>query len=1675
RYKDVAGNESPWVVDSTVYDVTPPNSNISTAGLFNATTWQDSIKGTATDVTSGVSSVQISIYNQTTSQNWNGSSWQFTSGDTFWLASTGTSSWHYRITDATMTDGIYQIKSRATDRAGNQQIVLGTNTFTYDNTPPSGTVAITDNSGYTNDTDPPLTITSSNADSMRLAFGTDTTSWKVYASSDSIPVAAGGDGPVTVYAQFKDIVGNVSGWVSDNTVYDGTDPRSTIATTGTYNKSTWPGAITGTATDSTSGVSLVEVQVERVSPPGYWTGSGWGRAVYLSSGITAGAGYSWSWSLSIPADSLSNGQYYVTCRATDSAGNVQGNPTSASFGYDSSGPAGAQITIVDSSGFTSDATPRLSLNATDVSEMRIGLSASDTISWKAFAVSDSIDISSVGSGNGARVYVQYRDSSDNRSIWISDSTTYDITAPTATISTAGTFNAAAWPGRIEGTASDNASGVVLVEVSIQSQLNSNYWNGTAWVSSATPIWLPATNTASWYYPLTTASLDDGVYSVWARGTDLVGTVSGTPASGAFSYDNTAPLNPEILVTDQDGYTADPDPYLRLTATSADSMRIALSQDPLAAWKPYAAADSIDISGSGDGSRTIYAQFKDAIGNTGAWVGDTTVFDITPPSSVILTPAPGAVMNPGTWTDTINGTASDATSGVQAVSISIRSSVSGRYWNGNAWVDADSLWLAATGTVAWSYAIPGSRFIDTAYTVSARAIDRVGAVQQPVVQNNFAFYQPPAAGFTSPKTALVGSPVPFSDTSKGKVDTWQWDFGDGNSSSDRNPSHAYAASGSYQVRLVAGGPGGRDTAFLSDSILIYDEGQNPMRIRGTCINDTTVELVFEGHAGIDTAFPPPFADSVQLWVLANALPTDQTPGTLLLKYSVSALHAAGDPAIDTVTVPALSPADTAYGFMTSVEWQGDHPSGFQPINGYLVLMRDTTRPSNDLVITGSYLGGDSARLTLDSVSSIDTQTVSRIGVWYGITATADFGDTGAVIWLDAPAVAASMAADTYSTVFSDPLLGGEEKTVYVRALLEGKSLLLSSDTAMTNFTAGNPRPANPVVLHTSALNSETIALSWSAVANVDSIRIWYGTAAVPEDPPGALSLLTLTPGVTDTVDTATGLNAGTRYYFGLQIRKDGLWSLVTQNSSKSDSTPAADTGSIVNSIEITGALFDTATNRIIITWNVDHFDGISRRYGINLDTTTFSLDTPAVWLAVDDTVNVDSITLDEEALVFDAVYCISMWLKRSGGVPSLPTQNSRDTVITPSYTWQRVTYFTKDTVRIFNSTVLLWKDAGYTIPPTTDIVYNYAPETSVLDGFVPAGVGMYFANPQPSQPFFMGFRYDSIPAGYTADDVMIYRMTGTDFVVERGTMRDTAQNLVYVKTNGLYSGDLKIPFFPMVDTTAPSLAFTSETNTVVDIAMQNMISDTFVLRDNILNARWRLYYAKGAESIYKAVPDSSGTLAAFSDTIITMIDGRGTEDNGMRIWLIVDDGSHVDTIDLSRQTIRSISDPVTTEMMTWYPLHTTAMPDSRSVAYVMRSTAEPGAAWAYSRKNARIFRWLPVEANALENEKWIEYSPEYDSLGYFDCLPGRLLWVKTKENVALDFGRATTLSLRDTFTMELPPDEWTDCAVPFRFDMRIGDIIAATGLRGDSLEFYRWEQGGGPDGSIFLTEAVYVPG
>ena len=67
--------------------------------------------------------------------------------------------------------------------------------------------------------------------------------------------------------------------------------------------------------------------------------------------------------------------------------------------------------------------------------------------------------------------------------------------------------------------------------------------------------------------------------------------------------------------------------------------------------------------------------------------------------------------------------------------------------------------------------------------------------------------PVVEAFVNLDSVELGNPVQFSATSDVDGVTWDWSFGDGQSSTEQNPTHLYASAGAFTASVTATGPGG----------------------------------------------------------------------------------------------------------------------------------------------------------------------------------------------------------------------------------------------------------------------------------------------------------------------------------------------------------------------------------------------------------------------------------------------------------------------------------------------------------------------------------------------------------------------------------------------------------------------------------------------------------------------------------------------------------------------------------------------------------------------------------------------------------------------------------------------------------------------------------------------------
>jgi len=139
-------------------------------------------------------------------------------------------------------------------------------------------------------------------------------------------------------------------------------------------------------------------------------------------------------------------------------------------------------------------------------------------------------------------------------------------------------------------------------------------------------------------------------------------------------------------------------------------------------------------------------------------------------------------------------------------------VTARFWDfgdGTAVVENNSV------TQNHTYLFPGT------FSVSLLAANPDGQdkVEKPGYITVRPTGAPPQAWFTAmPQAGYSPLPVRFTDRSMGSPVAWRWDFGDGNTSAEKNPSHTYTRAGTYRVTLIVFSAGGKSSSEFSIRVM-----------------------------------------------------------------------------------------------------------------------------------------------------------------------------------------------------------------------------------------------------------------------------------------------------------------------------------------------------------------------------------------------------------------------------------------------------------------------------------------------------------------------------------------------------------------------------------------------------------------------------------------------------------------------------------------------------------------------------------------------------------------------------------------------------------------------------------------------------------------------------------------
>ena len=78
---------------------------------------------------------------------------------------------------------------------------------------------------------------------------------------------------------------------------------------------------------------------------------------------------------------------------------------------------------------------------------------------------------------------------------------------------------------------------------------------------------------------------------------------------------------------------------------------------------------------------------------------------------------------------------------------------------------------------------------------------------------------PITNFTTNSTSSCSGTIIFSDLTSNNPSSWLWDFGDGNTSTQQNPTHTYTTTGTYDVQLISYNNFGSDTVIQNNLVQI----------------------------------------------------------------------------------------------------------------------------------------------------------------------------------------------------------------------------------------------------------------------------------------------------------------------------------------------------------------------------------------------------------------------------------------------------------------------------------------------------------------------------------------------------------------------------------------------------------------------------------------------------------------------------------------------------------------------------------------------------------------------------------------------------------------------------------------------------------------------------------------
>lgn len=494
---------------------------------------------------------------------------------------------------------VYLISLYATDPAGNIGRTVEDVSFTtrpVDNNPPKGRISINGGDEYTNSSDVQLGLEANDDSQSAIEYslsadGRQWDGWRPLEKERSYRLAPG-DGTRTVYVRFRDTAGNVSDSYSARIIVDTKQPQIFNVKVQMLSRST--ARITW-----------------QTSEPAYCTTQYGQTKTYRASNTkSAGQDEVFKTDHEVVIENLQAGvPYTVAIDAQDRAGNRA--RYEQTINGDSGAPTGS-IRINNGERYTSNTTVTLTMSASDpdsgVAQMQFSNDGWSWSPWENFTTSRNWSLTG---GDGAKtVYVRFRDAAGNESQAYSDTIMMDTRAPE--IYNVQTVTVGLNSVRISWRTNEPTTGMVTYYGSSRYSPRSEVPRGGNNFSTEHEVTLTALNAGQEYH-----------FEIQAA--DEAGNRSRLEDAFRLESRDTTPPEGQVIVDDGREYTRDRNVTVRVQARDDHSNRIEyqLSNDGYRwdSWRDVMGSTNWELT-MGDGTKTIYARFRDEAGNVSGAVSAT---------------------------------------------------------------------------------------------------------------------------------------------------------------------------------------------------------------------------------------------------------------------------------------------------------------------------------------------------------------------------------------------------------------------------------------------------------------------------------------------------------------------------------------------------------------------------------------------------------------------------------------------------------------------------------------------------------------------------------------------------------------------------------------------------------------------------------------------------------------------------------------------------------------------------------------------------------------------------------------------------------------------------------------------------------------------------------------------